>query len=121
MHPKISVASLPPFVGTTDLVHLFGVTHRTIYDWVATGRLPEPVRLGRNLRWPRDCLTPLLASLGATPAEQPEDPLAELLRRLAARDDCPPHVQEWLQRLAAADGAGAGADGGKTPSSPTAA
>jgi len=37
-----------------DLSMIVGKSERTIRLWIAEGRLPKPMRLGRQLMWRRD-------------------------------------------------------------------
>lgn len=37
-----------------DLAKRLGVSMRSIRGWDASGRIPEPIRVGRLVRWPSD-------------------------------------------------------------------
>jgi excisionase family DNA binding protein len=43
--------TLPKTVGCKDLCELFGVNLRTLRRWIAAGKLPPSIRVGRPLRW----------------------------------------------------------------------
>jgi len=42
---------VPYRVKTPTLAEWFGVTPTTILAWVAAGRIPEPIRVGRRTHW----------------------------------------------------------------------
>lgn len=37
-----------------DLAERLGVSRATLHRWNAGGRVPQPVRIGRTVRWPLD-------------------------------------------------------------------
>lgn len=52
MDKRYNPSTDPPDISTRDLCRRFQVGKRTIFRWIAEGRLPEPVRLtARTLRW----------------------------------------------------------------------
>ena len=34
-----------------EVAEYFGVTRQTVYNWIKSGLLPEPIKLGRLSRW----------------------------------------------------------------------
>jgi len=59
-----AVDNLPPYLSSTHLTKLFGVSRPTINAWARNGRLPAPLPLGpRTLRWPRDVILKHLEAL----------------------------------------------------------
>jgi predicted DNA-binding transcriptional regulator AlpA len=56
---------------SSDLARLFGVNSRTIFTWISTGVLPQPIRISaRMIRWPRRQIEDFLKQ--HTPAEEQE-------------------------------------------------
>jgi Helix-turn-helix domain len=47
-HPGVSGGRL---LGVVDLAQIFDVGEETIRTWAKSGRLPAPVRVGREYRW----------------------------------------------------------------------
>jgi predicted DNA-binding transcriptional regulator AlpA len=51
---SVFAGEIPSSLGVSDLAKLFNVSERHIRRLQMTGRLPEPIRLGKRcLRWPR--------------------------------------------------------------------
>lgn len=44
----------------TDVADLFEITTRTVSRWIAEGRIPRPMKLGRRPRWRRSTIERLL-------------------------------------------------------------
>lgn len=66
---KASPATTPlePFLSAKQVANLLGIARRTIWRYVATGLLPEPIRLNaRVVRWRRTDLESALARMQAT-------------------------------------------------------
>ncbi len=53
--------ALPDFVTTDDVAQVMQTTTRTVRRLVARGVLPQPMRFGRLVRWPRQSIAALLA------------------------------------------------------------
>jgi predicted DNA-binding transcriptional regulator AlpA len=59
-------AGLPekPYTSPSQLAEFFGVSRRTIWYWIASGRLPQPLRISRNVvRWERAALVAFIEKL----------------------------------------------------------
>lgn len=54
--------SLPKLHNIAELCDLFGVTRKTIYDWLRKGILPQPVKRWGSPMWDEADLQELLAS-----------------------------------------------------------
>lgn len=39
------------FLTTADVKRELGIGHDTLYRWIKTGVLPEPIKLGRRIYW----------------------------------------------------------------------
>lgn len=53
---------LPDLVGVDDVIERMGVSRATIRRWVHGGRMPEPARFGRLLRWRAEDLAAWIAT-----------------------------------------------------------
>ncbi len=51
------------YLSIREICDRFGVSAPTIYRLVGEGRLPEPVRLGQNARWPEHEFEAAIAAL----------------------------------------------------------
>jgi predicted DNA-binding transcriptional regulator AlpA len=57
-----------PLLTVQDVARLFKVSRRTIWRWVAEGRLPEPIRYSRLcVRWPSSVIRPYLENFPLPP------------------------------------------------------
>lgn len=67
--PKKPASSLEcPWYSLADMVALFSVGERCIWQWSASGRLPKPVRMGRRwTRWYKPTVDALLRKWGGQP------------------------------------------------------
>jgi hypothetical protein len=63
--PRPSETSPP----SADLAELFRVGHQTIAKWERLGRLPRPIRVGRESRWTRERIDAFLRDGGIAAAE----------------------------------------------------
>ena len=61
-----------------DLAAILHLSHSTVESWRHSGKLPEPIKIGRHVRWHPDQIRPLM---GLPPA--PTDPRRK--RATAAR------------------------------------
>lgn len=53
----MSVILAKEFLTVQDVARLFSVSTRTVWRWIANGRLPAPLRLSEaTIRWRRDDL-----------------------------------------------------------------
>jgi len=51
-----------PFYSMLDLMGIFGVSDRSLWKWIAAGKLPEPIRKSRKwVRWPRHVIDSIVA------------------------------------------------------------
>ena len=48
-----------------EVVEMFRVTRKTIYNWIAAGYLPEPMRRGKIVRFSKKVIDSILAEDGA--------------------------------------------------------
>jgi predicted DNA-binding transcriptional regulator AlpA len=53
IHAAAAAAARGPLLNVQDLTLHFGVTERTIWRWVASGKFPPPLRVGpgQSPRW----------------------------------------------------------------------
>jgi predicted DNA-binding transcriptional regulator AlpA len=42
---------LPKMINVADFAKILGICPRTVWRLVSTGKLPQPVRFGRSVRW----------------------------------------------------------------------
>jgi excisionase family DNA binding protein len=71
--PAPEVGAIPdlPLWSPRQLATLLGVSRRTIWSMVASGRLPQPLRLGGNVvRWERGTLLQVLEEGRRRPAPE---------------------------------------------------
>ena len=54
---------------TRQLAELLQVTPRAVQKWRTQGKLPEPLTLGRSVRYRRADIEPLIRGTNAQPAE----------------------------------------------------
>ena len=54
--------ALPDLVTTDDVARVMQTTTRTVRRLVARGELPQPIRFGRLVRWPRQTIAAILAN-----------------------------------------------------------
>ena len=57
-----------PMLTPDDVARLLGCSKRTVRRMVAKGQVPEPVRIGRLIRWPREVIAKWIA--GGCPAQE---------------------------------------------------
>jgi excisionase family DNA binding protein len=50
-------------LSAAEVAELLGISRRHVWKLLASGRLPEPIRLGRSVRWLRDDLLAHLEGL----------------------------------------------------------
>lgn len=52
MHSIVSTdRSLPCTLGVQELAKILKISKRSVWRYVASGELPQPIRFGRNVRW----------------------------------------------------------------------
>lgn len=47
----MSIDAAPLLIGVEELARMIGVSERTLWRLVSSGRVPAPVRIGRSTRW----------------------------------------------------------------------
>jgi excisionase family DNA binding protein len=47
----VTFLDLPTTVTPKDLAKMLRITRRTIYHWIAKGKLPPPIKIGKSIRW----------------------------------------------------------------------
>jgi predicted DNA-binding transcriptional regulator AlpA len=58
--------NLDRLISTSELATMLAVDQRSIFPWVASGRLPRPIHLGkRRLRWRLSTVEALMRTLEA--------------------------------------------------------
>ncbi|WP_337173579.1 helix-turn-helix domain-containing protein [Paludisphaera sp.] len=50
----MSTDTTPLLISAAELASLLGISERTLWRLLSAGRLPQPLRLGRNTRWRSD-------------------------------------------------------------------
>jgi len=50
---RVGVQDKKLLLKARDVAALCGVSVRTVWDWRAAGRLPQPINIGRLVRWRR--------------------------------------------------------------------
>lgn len=66
--PAVAAASLPLLVDAAEACRLLGIGRSLFFALKSGGRLPDPVHLGRAVRWGRDELRAWVAA-GCPPRE----------------------------------------------------
>jgi predicted DNA-binding transcriptional regulator AlpA len=59
------------FYSVKDLARIFDVCTRTIGCWAKSGQLPQPLRMGRWMGWPKEQIDAIASNPNAQPAEAP--------------------------------------------------
>lgn len=47
----MSTDTMPILINAEELGRMMGVSERTLWRLLSGGKLPQPVRIGRNTRW----------------------------------------------------------------------
>ncbi len=47
----MSTDTMPILITAEELARMMGVSERTLWRLLSGGKLPQPVRIGRNTRW----------------------------------------------------------------------
>ncbi len=47
----MSIEIAPKLINAEELARMMGISERTLWRLLSGGRLPQPVRIGRNTRW----------------------------------------------------------------------
>lgn len=50
-----------PMVDAGEVAKLIGVSRYTILEWCKEGRLPQPIRIGRVIRWNRSIIAEFIS------------------------------------------------------------
>lgn len=62
----MSTTTAPEMIDSPELGRLLGISQAHFYRLKAAGKLPQPVRLGRSVRWPVAEVRAWLAERGPT-------------------------------------------------------